>query len=219
MTASISLIERRQLNGGSYGPELKKKGYKVFVSSDLDEVICNVDKIHFDVLVIDAASKRTSGRRLAQKAIRHLRQPVILVAPEGNELGMCRNGFATLVQPITYKKLLNKIAIMASMNSKTGKDIIAGMLRLVPESKSVIANGKITQLTPKVFDLLLYLLKRQGEVVSREELMQNVWHTNYFGDMRTIDVHINWLRAALDQPGLIRTFSGVGYRFDTVDSQ
>ncbi len=80
------------------------------------------------------------------------------------------------------------------------------------------SNGKKTRLTPKLVTLLKLLIKRQGQLVRREELMRQVWQTDYIGDMRTVDVHISWLRKAIEPdpslPCYIKTIRGMGYRLD-----
>jgi DNA-binding response OmpR family regulator len=78
--------------------------------------------------------------------------------------------------------------------------------------------GKSTRLTPRLVTLLKTLLEKHGEVVERETLFKKVWETNYTGDTRTLDVHISWLRGALEldpeNPKFLKTIRGVGYRLD-----
>jgi len=78
--------------------------------------------------------------------------------------------------------------------------------------------SKNSRLTPRLTCLLQTLLQRRGEVIEREELFKQVWETNYTGDTRTLDVHISWLRRAIEMdpvhPRFLHTVRGVGYRLD-----
>jgi DNA-binding response OmpR family regulator len=78
--------------------------------------------------------------------------------------------------------------------------------------------GKSTKLTPRLVTLLQMLMEHHGEVVERETLFKKVWETNYTGDTRTLDVHISWLRRAIEldpeKPKFLKTIRGVGYRLD-----
>ena len=78
--------------------------------------------------------------------------------------------------------------------------------------------GRSTKLTPRLVTLLQILMEHHGEVVERESLFKRVWETNYTGDTRTLDVHISWLRRAIEldplHPKFLKTIRGVGYRLD-----
>jgi DNA-binding response OmpR family regulator len=102
-----------------------------------------------------------------------------------------------------------------------GKDedaIVVGPIRLNLFKSTVRCHGKLTRLTPQLVSLLKLLIKRNGRVVSRKEIMQHVWRTSYMGDTRTLDVHISWLRKAIEpdirSPKFIKTVRGLGYRLD-----
>ena len=85
------------------------------------------------------------------------------------------------------------------------------------ECKSLQVNGETYNLPPKLFGLLILLVENSGEIVYREKIMQEVWHTDYMGDTRTLDVHIRWLREKLEEnpsaPKYLSTVRGSGYRF------
>jgi DNA-binding response OmpR family regulator len=86
------------------------------------------------------------------------------------------------------------------------------------ERKRVRCQGKEARLTPRMTHLLQVLMRHPGEVLEREQLFREVWKTEYMGDTRTLDVHISWLREAIEEdphkPHLLKTIRGVGYRLD-----
>jgi len=92
-----------------------------------------------------------------------------------------------------------------------------GPFAIDTESKKLRIDGEVHNLPPKLFDLLMLLVKNSGETVYREHIMQTVWHTDYMGDTRTLDVHIRWLREKLEKnpsdPKYLLTIRGSGYRF------
>ncbi|MBP6087026.1 MAG: winged helix-turn-helix transcriptional regulator, partial [Pelolinea sp.] len=84
--------------------------------------------------------------------------------------------------------------------------------------REVLLDGQPLELKPKEYDLLLYFAQHKGQVLSRELILQNVWGWDYFGDSRTVDVHVRWLREKLErhssEPERIVTIRGAGYRFE-----
>lgn len=93
-----------------------------------------------------------------------------------------------------------------------------GNLTINPASHEVLVNDRTVELRPKAFDLLAFLASHRGQVFSREQLLTEIWGWDYFGESRTVDVHIRWIREAIEpdpsKPVRIMTIHGVGYRFD-----
>ena len=95
--------------------------------------------------------------------------------------------------------------------------MIVGAVALDPSSRTVTKSGEPIELAAKEFDLLRMLMSRAGEVVGREEIMDEVWDPHWFGSTKTLDVHISWLRKKIENdpanPTYITTVRGVGFRF------
>jgi two-component system alkaline phosphatase synthesis response regulator PhoP len=95
--------------------------------------------------------------------------------------------------------------------------LVADSLRIDLAGRRVFSRGQELELQPKQFDLLVYLVRNRGTVLTRDQLLQNVWGYDYVGDTRTVDVHVRWLREKIEEdpanPQLIQTVRGVGYRF------
>ena len=98
------------------------------------------------------------------------------------------------------------------------EDIIIGSIRTRPELFEVYKEDELSELTPKEFELLLYLIERQGRVITREHMLNSVWNYEFAGDSRIVDVHISHLRDKLEenpkQPKLIKTVRGLGYKLE-----
>lgn len=169
------------------------------------------------VILVDAASMRTNGKRIC----RSLRQsapgvPLILVIEPRYGSADEFDANVVLVQPFTLQKLLNRIRPL--MPNEEDNMLCAGPLQLNVEQRWVRCRDHLVPLTPRLVSLLKILMDHPGEVVERSQLFQQVWETTYVGDTRTLDVHISWLRQAVEEdprrPKLIQTVRGVGYRLD-----
>jgi two-component system alkaline phosphatase synthesis response regulator PhoP len=105
----------------------------------------------------------------------------------------------------------------ASEVPRSGRELSVGPLRIDLAGRRIHCRGKELELQPKQFDLLVYLVRNRGTVMTRDLLLHNVWGYDYVGDTRTVDVHVRWLREKLEEdpanPKLIQTVRGVGYCF------
>ena len=170
-----------------------------------------------DLVVVDAASLRTSGKRICQTIRRELDGlPIILLVNKAQEPTEKVEADVVLTLPFTVQKLINRFRPL--MPPKEEDIIHIGPIRLNLRQKQVRCLGKKVRLTPRQVALLRLLMEHQGEVVERETLFKQVWETQYTEDTRTLDVHISWLRHAIESdprhPRFLKTVRGVGYRLD-----
>jgi len=215
--ATILIIEGRKAERPAFAAQLQKKGFTVFVSPNGSDAVLRLSEISPDLLVVNAASLGSSGVRIVQS----LREkpdeslPIVLIVDADRPLDSAVAD-VVLTLPFTVQKLVNRIKPFIPGD---GANILhAGPLRLDLEHRRVRCLGKNMRLTPRLTLLLQMLLEHRGEVVERESLFKRVWDTNYTGDTRTLDVHISWLRKAIeldpDHPKFLHTVRGVGYRLD-----
>lgn len=214
----ILWVEGRWSNPQGFVPTLRKKGFNIDTAATGKEALERVVNEEHDLVVVDAASLRTSGKRICTKLRERLNgKPIMLISDPGRQAegaGECANEVLTL--PFTARKLVNRIGpLLPGQGSKTQK---AGPIVLDLERKQVSFKGKKETLTPRLVRLLKMLMDNKGDVVEREELFKKVWRTDYTGDTRTLDVHISWLRQAIEKdprkPKHLKTIRGVGYRLD-----
>jgi DNA-binding response OmpR family regulator len=128
---------------------------------------------------------------------------------------------AFMVPPFTSRKLLYRVRKLAEQ--LTSREIQAGPLVFDPDTRALRKGGATTQLRPKEASLLIYFIQNSGRVITRRELMRQVWETEYVGDTRTLSVHVRWLRTKIEddpnKPRFLRTVRGVGYRFEVPDPE
>lgn len=215
-TATILVIENKHAEIPSFAPDLQKKGFDVHMAQNGSKAVARLKEVSPSLVVVNAASLRSTGLRICQ-SIREKdpKLPIILILEDNNEVNKDAAD-ALLELPFTVQKLVNRINPLLPGD---GKNILhVGPIRLDLEKRRVRCFGKNTKLTPRLVTLLHLLMDKHGEVVEREPLFKKAWETNYTGDTRTLDVHISWLRRAIeidpDNPKLLKTIRGVGYRLD-----
>lgn len=214
--ATVLVIEGRHAEIPSFATDLQKKGFDIRSFQNGSQAVAKIKQISPSLVVINAASLRSTGIRICLSVRKKDQKlPIILILE--NEKPVDKDlADSVLALPFTVQKLVNRIKALLPSD---GKNIVtAGPIQLDLDHKRVRCLGKNTKLTPRLITLLHILMEKHGEVVEREALFKKVWETNYTGDTRTLDVHISWLRRAIeldpDNPKFLKTIRGVGYRLD-----
>ncbi len=214
--AKLLVIEGRHAEVPSFAADLQKKGFEIVIAQSGGEATKRLEKTAPHLAVVNAASLRSSGVRICQSLReKDSKLPIILIVTPDIEVDKSVAD-SILTLPFTAQKLVNRVKPLLPGD---GKNVIhVGPIRLDLEHRRVKCLGKNTKLTPRLIRLLRILLDNHGQVVERESLFKRVWETNYTGDTRTLDVHISWLRDAIEidpnSPRFLKTIRGVGYRLD-----
>src|SRR5512136_479264 len=218
MKARILWVEGKRTDNTSFVPSLQKKEYWVEIVPTGSAAMARLVEYDPDLVVVNAASLRSSGKRICNE-IREKSSdlPIVLIVSPEHAISGVTAANVVLELPFTSRKLLNRITPLLPGD---GKNILhVGYIRLDLERKRVRCLGRESRLTPRMSQLLQVLLLHAGEAVDRQRLFSEVWETQYTGDTRTLDVHISWLREALEedprQPQFLKTIRGIGYRLDT----
>lgn len=216
MQAKILCLEGKHSSNPSFASALRKKGYLVEAVSTGKAALTSLDSIIPDVVVVNAASMRTSGVRICQSLRDQVENlAVILIsdngaAPEDAPVNL------VLELPFTVRKLENRIKPFLPLESD--KILEAGDLQLDLEHHQFRCGERETRLTPRLSSLLEMLMRKPNEVITRGTLFRKIWETDFIEDTRTLDVHISWLRKAIEEdprkPKYLKTLRGVGYRLD-----
>ena len=194
----ILWLEGRWSGNPNFVSLLRKKGFYIETVSTGKDALQRLADQEFDLVVVNAASMRTSGARICNSLReRDSELPVILICDPDQNIDKIKglvNYF--LLLPFTTRKLVNRIMPLLPSDEKNMHTY--GPMIFDESHNQVRCNGKKTTLTPRLLRLLQILLENKGEVVEREELFKIAWRTNYTGDTRTLDVHISWLRQAIE---------------------
>jgi DNA-binding response OmpR family regulator len=213
---AILLVEGRKPTAEYLAPVLNGQGHSVVTAHTRRDALAKVQEAQPSVIVLDSPSLRFSSRRFC-KALRDadLEIPVLLLLPEGAKIDRSIGARAHLRYPFSAKKLTNRVVRL--LPAPDDDLLRVGDVTLNIKQRCVIRGDHETHLTPKQAALLEIFLRHPGEILTRAYLMKQVWDTEYMGDTRTLDVHIHWVRIAIEEdhksPVYLRTIRRVGYRF------
>ncbi len=215
--AKILLIEAKRADRPSFAFGLDKKGYQVTSVPNGATALEQLANGLPDLVIVDAASMRTSGRRICHSLQKQAPGvPVVLILTSEDEQNEKNNAKVVLTLPFTLQKLINRIRPLLPVEEKNV--LKAGPFQLDVQQRIARRHDRQTRLTPRLVSLLKLLMEHPGEVIARDDLFREVWDTAFTGDTRTLDVHVSWLRQALEddprRPAYIKTVRGQGYRLD-----
>lgn len=213
---AILLVEGRKPAAEHLAPILNDQGYNVITARTRREAWAKVQEAHPAAIVLDSPSLRFSSRRFCN-ALRDtaLEIPVLMLLPEGEKIDRSIDARVYLRHPFSAKKLINRVARL--LPAPDGEILQVGDVIINVEQRRVICGRRESRLTPKQARLLEVFMRHPREILTRAFLMKQVWDTDYMGDTRTLDVHIHWVRKAIEEdagsPVYLRTVRRVGYRF------
>jgi DNA-binding response OmpR family regulator len=196
---------------------LNKKGFSVISTSTGNSAVSQLKGLTPDAIIIDAASMRTSGTRIC-KSIKKVAEDVPIILILGKNAKHIKDDSAqeVLCLPFTLQKLLNRLRPYMGLDNN--KHLTCGPIELDLKQRWVRCGDKQTRLTPRLFILMEAFMRNPGKVLLREDLFRKLWETDYLGDTRSLDVHISWLRKAVEDdsrhPQYIKTERGIGYRLE-----
>ncbi len=204
---------------------LEKEGFRVEEAYNGEEALRKVAEVEPDIIVLDLMLPGLDGFEVCRQVRKKLDTPIIMLTARGDDidkvLGLELGADDYLTKPFNPRELVARIKaiLRRSVNREEGvkKLIEIGGLQIDLLQHRVRLNDKEIELTSKEFALLSFLASNAGRVYSREQLLEQVWGYNYYGDARTVDVHIRHLREKIEKdpgnPELIITVWGTGYKF------
>lgn len=208
---------------------LKKEGFEVFCAYDGNEALSMVDEIQPDIILLDIMLPLRDGMEVCREVRKKYDMPIIMLTAKDSEidkvLGLELGADDYVTKPFSTRELIARVkANLRRHQSLTGpapveeedsNEIEIGSLVIHPDAYIVSKRGETIELTHREFELLHYLAKHIGQVMTREHLLQTVWGYDYFGDVRTVDVTVRRLREKIEDspshPTWIVTRRGVGY--------
>jgi two-component system response regulator RegX3 len=205
--------------------QLEKAGYSVAWSVDGKEGLERFLAEGADLVLLDLMLPGMSGEDVCREIRRSSDVPVIMLTAKDEEVdkvvGLEIGADDYVTKPFSTRELTARIkAVLRRGTTSAGASgdvFVAGDIRLDPDRREVTVGGEQVHLPKKEFDLLELLMENVGRVVTRETLIDRIWGSDYFGDMRTLDVHIKRLRAKTEadpsDPKHLLTVRGVGYKF------
>src|SRR5215216_232496 len=226
---SIVIVEDDEDIADSIRYNLQREGFRVRVAVTGEDALNLILDRPPNLILLDLNLPHMSGfemcRRLRAEATT-ARVPILILTARTDEadkvLGLNIGADDYITKPFSMRELMARVnAVLRRAEGLEPERPIFdnGLLRIDPATFSVSYRGRDVRLTRKEFMLLAELARNQGRVMTREVLLDRVWSMSYYGDSRTLDVHIRRLRQKLDDPELIETITGIGYRLVNLRKQ
>jgi DNA-binding response OmpR family regulator len=216
---------------------LIRQGYEVLTAADGRSAVAMALRERPDLLVLDVMLPELDGLEVCRILRQEMNVPILMLTARADEVdkvvGLEVGADDYMTKPFSMRELLARVKAMLRRvrliredvagerrEGEAGQDgaMIFGDLRIDLTRREATRAGQILSLKPKEFDLLVFLARNQGMVLSRDLILERVWDWNYGGGSRTVDGHVRWLREKIEsdpaQPTRIITVRGVGYRFE-----
>jgi len=221
MSSKILLIEDEEKLASFVELELTYEGYQVTNAFDGRKGLDLAQTDEFDLILLDIMLPQISGMEVLRRVRRKSSIPIIMLTArdsvDDKVSGLDGGADDYLTKPFAIEELLARIRMCLRKKvalCDTPQSLTASGVTLDPARRTVCVEGVFVELTKREFDLLYYLLKNKGLVLSRETLLDNVWDYGFDGGTNAVDVYVRFLRAKIDDAfdiKLIGTVRGVGY--------
>ncbi|GFP76830.1 response regulator [Clostridium fungisolvens] len=198
-----------------------KENFKIFEAKNGKEALNIYSEEKIDLVILDIMMPELNGFEVCKKIREVSTTPIIMLTARSEEddklLGYELGADDYVTKPFSPKVLVAKVkALLKRTSNKTDTNIMDyDGLRINKISHEVTVYDKTINLSPKEFDLLIYLVSNEGIALTRDQILDSVWGIDYYGDLRTVDTNIKRLREKLlDKSEFITTVRGSGYKFE-----
>ncbi len=228
-TQTVMVVEDEEAFIDALVVGLQREGFGVEVARDGAEALSNFDRVNPDIVLLDVMLPKVSGTDVCREIRKKSQVPIIMVSAKGTEIdtvvGLEVGADDYIVTPYRIRELVARVraalrrsGVVESGVVDSGTSINVGEVAIDPEQHVVTVRGQVTKLPLKEFELLYVLIANAGRVMTRDTLIDRVWGSDYYGDTKTLDVHIKRLRSKVESdpgnPTAILTIRGLGYKFE-----
>ena len=205
---------------------LEREGYETSIAADGLQAVADFDRTGADLVLLDLMLPGMSGTEVCREIRTRSSVPIIMLTAKDSEVdivvGLELGADDYVTKPYSTRELLARIRAVLRRRVDTDLDdnqvLESGTVRMDVERHTVSVDGKDVPMPLKEFELLELLLRNSGRVLTRGQLIDRVWGADYFGDTKTLDVHIKRIRSKIEKiPGeqtMLVTVRGLGYRFE-----
>lgn len=216
---------------------LKKQGYEVQTTGDGAEALDLAREMNPDLIILDVMLPGLDGFEICRILRKEMTTPVLMLTARDDEIdrvvGLEVGADDYMAKPFSMRELIARVKAMLrrvrlireEVNTGEGADgkpkqeiMEFGNLKIDMTRREITVDDEVVAFKPKEYELLTFLAQHQGQVLSREFILERVWGWDFIGDSRTVDVHVRWLREKIEtdpaNPRRIITVRGAGYRFE-----
>jgi len=233
---TILVVEDEPILRDTIVYNLRAEGYEVLTAGDGATALDTAQRSHPDLVLLDLMLPVLDGLEVC----RQLRQrqettgvPILMLTARADEtdkvVGLEMGADDYVTKPFSWRELRARVrALLRRAEPRSSGALSAGQreesrllsaedLRVDLDRREVLKGERLIEMPARLFDLLVYIMRHRGMVLTRDRLLEHVWGYDFAGDTRTVDVHIRWLREKVEEdpanPVLVQTVRGVGYRF------
>jgi DNA-binding response OmpR family regulator len=224
MTRTILVVDDETTIRETLVEALELEGYRAIPAADGREALVRFRADHPDLVLLDVMLPELSGVEVCRILRAESSVPIVMLTARDGEVdkvvGLELGADDYVTKPFSLRELTARIrAIFRRSEQLAGREspglVGVGRVMVDPAGHRILRDGIPVPLKPKAFELLAFLLVHQGQVFTRDQLLERVWGYDYAGETRTVDVHVHWLRAEIEPdpgtPALLQTVRGVGY--------
>ena len=223
MARTILVVDDEPTLRETLAEALDADGFRVVTAADGREALLRFREHRPDLVVLDLMLPELSGVEVCRIIRAESGVPILMLTAKSSEidkvLGLELGADDYVTKPFSLRELVARIRALLRRTEQPAAEAPAtvglGELTVDLAGHRVLRDGAQVPMKPKVFELLAFLLLHPGQVFSREQLLEQVWGYDYAGETRTVDVHVHWLRSAIEpdpgQPRYLQTIRGTGY--------
>ncbi|WP_368267121.1 winged helix-turn-helix domain-containing protein [Corynebacterium ulcerans] len=228
---TILLVEDEESLADPLAFLLRKEGFEVVIAGDGPTALVEFEKNDIDIVLLDLMLPGMSGTDVCKRLRKVSSVPVIMVTARDSEIdkvvGLELGADDYVTKPYSARELIARIRAVLRRGGEQqvadyeedGDDILGGdRVRMDVERHTVTVAGESISMPLKEFDLLEYLMRNSGRVLTRGQLIDRIWGADYVGDTKTLDVHVKRLRSKIEEepssPKHLVTVRGLGYKFE-----
>jgi DNA-binding response OmpR family regulator len=227
--ATVLLVEDEEHLRATLAYNLRKAGYDVHTAATGPEAIHQFQSTASDLVLLDVMLPGFDGFEVCRR-LRHISHvPILMLTARSDEVdtvvGLELGADDYIAKPFRMRELLARVAAALRRAAggagppaeQTSPALTSGDLFLDPATHTARRGDTVLALKPRAFELLRFFMQHVGQVLSRDQLLQQLWDDPFVGDTRTVDVHVRWIREQIEdnpsQPQRLRTIRHVGYQF------